>query len=293
MAQMSNTIKLSNYIEQNYNNIPRFMHYRSIGHEMCFFHWHPHYEILLITEGNYILQGGTLTVTGTKPTAVIHCPYHLHNANASHDRVYERYVLNFNSKLISNFSPDVMDITPLLEASFIYTEPTPAEMDKLVSDAKELNDNHDDPAMFSLFIAVMLRRIMKILEDGRGRIIRSGHSYIQDVLHYIPDHLTKPATASELARKYGVCTAKFHRDFKSVVGKTYKEHLTDIRLILARQLLESGASIICTSIDTGYSGESHFIKAFRKYYGITPGEYRQNLKAGINLIAASDFTPSV
>ncbi|MBE6612815.1 MAG: AraC family transcriptional regulator [Ruminococcaceae bacterium] len=278
MANSDTNIRLSNYFLQDYDTIPPYKYYQSTGLDMPYFHWHPHYEILLITKGNYILRGGGRTITGTKPAAIVHCPYHLHNANAVPDQVYERYVINFTRKVIGNFSPEVMDITPLLPASFIYTEPDSAEMDKLIENAKELRDHKDDPAMFSLFIALILRRIMKILEDGRGEIFRSGHSYIQDVLQYIPEHLPKPATAAELAAKYSVCTAKFHRDFKKLVGKTYKEHLTDIRLTLARQLLESGTSIIAASIDTGYSSQSHFVKAFRDYFGITPGEFRRTIK---------------
>ncbi|MBO5218441.1 MAG: helix-turn-helix domain-containing protein, partial [Clostridia bacterium] len=59
-------------------------------------------------------------------------------------------------------------------------------------------------------------------------------------------------------------------------GKTYKQHLTDLRQTFARELLSSGASIINTAIDTGYSSEAHFIKAFREYWGTTPGEFIKN-----------------
>ena len=43
----------------------------------------------------------------------------------------------------------------------------------------------------------------------------------------------------------------------------------------ARDLLESGSSIINAALETGYSSEAHFIKAFRGYYGMTPGTLRR------------------
>ena len=43
----------------------------------------------------------------------------------------------------------------------------------------------------------------------------------------------------------------------------------------ARDLLLSGSSIINASLETGYSSEAHFIKAFHSYYGVTPGALRK------------------
>ena len=43
-------------------------------------------------------------------------------------------------------------------------------------------------------------------------------------------------------------------------------------------MLKRGESIIRTSLECGYCSEAHFIKAFREYWGITPGEYLHQTK---------------
>ena len=77
-------------------------------------------------------------------------------------------------------------------------------------------------------------------------------------------------TISTLCEKFDIGESKFCADFKSHTGKTYKKYLTDLRMTRARELLASGSSIINASLETGYSSEAHFIKAFREYYGTTP-----------------------
>ena len=280
---MSTPVNLQNYVKEEYRESAESICAFKLAHgnKMPFFHWHSHYEIILVLRGNYKITNGSFVAEGTKPLAIVHCPYTLHQGIASEDAIYERYVITFNKKIIRSFSPETMDISPLLGASLIYAEPNPAEIASLTDHAQKLQEYRDDPTMRALFIAVILRRIMMICEAGRGEIIRSGSSYIQEALQYIPEHLSEPETAAEIAARFGVCPAKFHRDFRATVGKTYKQHLTDLRQTFARELLTSGASIINASIDTGYSSEAHFIKAFREYWGITPGEYiRQNSDSG-------------
>ena len=61
-------------------------------------------------------------------------------------------------------------------------------------------------------------------------------------------------------------------------GRCCPKYLTDLRQTRARELMETGSSIINASLETGYSSEAHFIKAFREYWGMTPGEFRSSLK---------------
>ena len=58
----------------------------------------------------------------------------------------------------------------------------------------------------------------------------------------------------------------------------FKKYLTDLRQIHARELIADGSSVINASLEAGYTSEAHFIKIFREYWGMTPGEFRSSLK---------------
>lgn len=263
---------LNNYKSDIFTESCVLHHRRTYGLVMDFFHWHPHYEILIVPQGNYTICNNGQIVRDTRPIAILHCPYTLHNMNATEDYLYDRFMITFNKAIIQKFTPETLDVTPFQHASLVYAYPNPTEMLELLSYAEKLNTHINEPTMSALLIAIILRRIMMIYEDGRGEILRGSYSYIQDALQYISEHISEPPTAAELAKRYGVGTTKFHADFKATIGTTYKKHLTDMRQTHARSLLEGGTSIINTSIDTGYSSEAHFIKAFREYWGVTPGE---------------------
>ena len=89
----------------------------------------------------------------------------------------------------------------------------------------------------------------------------------------IGENLSEPMTLYELCDKFDVGASKLCKDFRKTTGKTYKSYLTDLRMTRARELLSAGSSIINASLETGYSSEAHFIKAFREYWGMTPGRF--------------------
>ena len=89
------------------------------------------------------------------------------------------------------------------------------------------------------------------------------------------DNLASPPTIKELTDRFNIGQSKFCSDFRRHTGSTYKKYLTDLRMARARDLLASGSSIINASLETGYSSEAHFIKAFHSYYGVTPGALRK------------------
>ncbi len=59
-------------------------------------------------------------------------------------------------------------------------------------------------------------------------------------------------------------------------GTSFNELLGEIRFKLAKTKLKSKAwSIRDTSLELGYSDDAHFIRAFKRWSGMTPGEFRK------------------
>jgi AraC-like DNA-binding protein len=275
---MDTTSNFQSHIGEVFNEPSTIVFQREQGYRQHFFHWHPHYEILLISQGSYKIESSGHVIAGTTPRAIVHFPYSLHNGFAESDPLYERCIITFTKQLVRMFSPAILDLASLHQVNFIMTDPLPQEMEELLDYARKMEEYRENLIMSALLTALILQKILLICDAGRGEIIRGNYSYIQDALHYIAEHLSSPLSAVELAAKFGVCKTKFHRDFRAAAGKSYRQHLTDLRQTYAHQLLESGESIIRTSLECGYCSEAHFIKAFREYWGITPGEFIHQTK---------------
>lgn len=64
------------------------------------------------------------------------------------------------------------------------------------------------------------------------------------------------------------------RAFEKIVGVPPHVYQLDIRLVRAAQMLARGDRIAAVAAEVGFFDQSHFHKAFRRKFGITPGQYQ-------------------
>lgn len=70
--------------------------------------------------------------------------------------------------------------------------------------------------------------------------------------------------------------------FKQITGESFMEYLIRRRMEMARELLKNESyKIQDVASQTGYSNQRYFASCFKKYYGYTPTEYRNQLKQEI------------
>lgn len=99
---------------------------------------------------------------------------------------------------------------------------------------------------------------------------------LEEALSYIDTHFTESITMADVAQHCNMSYTAFSRFFSQGMQKSFPEYLTQIRLQQAYLLLATTElSITDIAMDTGFSGTSYFIQAFRKACGITPLHYRQ------------------
>jgi AraC family transcriptional activator of pyochelin receptor len=80
----------------------------------------------------------------------------------------------------------------------------------------------------------------------------------------------------EIAQKVGVNEFKLKNGFRELFGNGVYEYLRLERMQEARELLHTNSrSIKEIAARTGYKSVNSFIKAFKKEFGLTPGEYRR------------------
>ncbi|MDF2718229.1 MAG: hypothetical protein K0R28_5154, partial [Paenibacillus sp.] len=64
--------------------------------------------------------------------------------------------------------------------------------------------------------------------------------------------------------------------FKTVIGRSFTEHVTDLKMKRALVLLlEERLSVQDISIQLGYNTTHHFIRLFKDKFGQTPKQYQK------------------
>lgn len=96
---------------------------------------------------------------------------------------------------------------------------------------------------------------------------------------YIEDNLDKKILLTDIAREALVSEFHFHRIFKSLIGETVKEFVIRLKIERAAiRLKHSNDEIGQIAVENGYENHESFTRAFRKYYNLTPQEYRIGVK---------------
>ena len=78
---------------------------------------------------------------------------------------------------------------------------------------------------------------------------------------------------SELARGVGASTRTIERVFQTELGVSFGRWHKQWRLFHGLQRLAAGGQVTSAALDAGYTSVSAFISAFRRHFGVTPGEY--------------------
>jgi transcriptional regulator GlxA family with amidase domain len=100
---------------------------------------------------------------------------------------------------------------------------------------------------------------------------------VQDLLTWLPDHLTENLTVPQLARQANLSERHFSRVFKAEVGVSPADHIEAVRLEAACRLLESThASIERVASTCGFGTAETMNRSFRRRLGTTPGQHRRH-----------------
>ncbi|MBD7969191.1 AraC family transcriptional regulator [Paenibacillus sp. Sa2BVA9] len=100
---------------------------------------------------------------------------------------------------------------------------------------------------------------------------------INKLTDYIREHYREPINLQTVADLAYTNSQYFSKVFKEVNGTSFIEYLSRIRVEEACRLLrETDQTIIMVADATGFVQKQNLLRAFRKYTGQTPSEYRNN-----------------
>ncbi len=123
--------------------------------------------------------------------------------------------------------------------------------------------------------------LMRALDDFMEGIYAHGfncyNANVSKILDFIAAHYTQPMTLKDIAAAAGLSVFRVSHLVKEQTGKTVFQHVLQLRVRKAQQLLERTSSS-CAEIAyaAGFCDQSYFIKHFKRLMGATPARYRRN-----------------
>ncbi|MNJ71281.1 HTH-type transcriptional regulator YesS [compost metagenome] len=107
---------------------------------------------------------------------------------------------------------------------------------------------------------------------------KNSNKLFESVLSYIKQNYTKNISREDVAREVYITPGYVSLLFKQEMKTSFLDYLHKIRIDEAcHKLTDQSLRIGDVAHEVGYSDEKYFFQVFKKYIGMTPNQYRNNL----------------
>lgn len=131
--------------------------------------------------------------------------------------------------------------------------------------------------------ALMVRVIRALSATGqpKGFLAALSDPVTCAVLRLVHDDPARAWTVESLAAAAHVSRSMLARRFRSATGSSPIQYLRLWRMINAREILAEGGTVRAAAHGVGYGSEWSFAKAFKRTYGVGPGQVRAEARGRI------------
>ena len=230
-------------------------------------HGHLYYEILV-----YGAFEGEITVNGEKfdtsrPTAIMISPNDFHSITVHTDKSATYHKIYVQHEYIEGIYGH------LLESVVTQDQQKLALLTLL---CKEAYANRQDRPYLEAFVQTIILTLQK---NATGiALCNKSTALIREAIEIINTRFAEPITLASTAKELHVSPQYLSNLFSHYAEMSYIAYLTERRLHYATMLLRSGGSVSEVCFRSGYRNLSHFIRSFKRKYGVTPAKYVQSMQ---------------
>lgn len=140
----------------------------------------------------------------------------------------------------------------------------------------EMIEEHMSDASFLQFGHDLIDFYVNFIADRKQPTFK--HQTVNKVIMYINDELESNLTVESIANRFHISTSHLSRIFREHVGITLVEYL-NVRRVEESQyyLRHTSKSITGISNQFHFCNQSYFTRIFKKYTGVTPKHFRDEL----------------
>lgn len=121
--------------------------------------------------------------------------------------------------------------------------------------------------------------LVKVLDrftESIYNIGRSQNAIIYEAIDYIKKNYRRDLILEEVAKYVHLSPNYFSKLFKDEVGMSYTDYLNKLRVEESKKYLTRlDLNILDVALMVGFQDQSYFTRVFKKYEGISPGQFRK------------------
>jgi AraC family transcriptional regulator len=132
-------------------------------------------------------------------------------------------------------------------------------------------------SLANLMAVHLLRHVPSLKQPTRGARNELPRTKLRAVLEYVEKHLDASPTLEQMAAIARLSPTYFASQFKRTTGLPPYRYVIGRRIARAKQALQTGGelSLAQVALQAGFSDQSQFSRHFKRFIGVTPGEFRR------------------
>lgn len=255
------------------------------GHEICL----KKGDIYIFKKGDY-----------HKPLKSTYCSYYyvhfetnaIRELNLFEDELY-KIIKERNTQFLkaNKFSPDCYKYMKLLlkqkislgESSFFDYIISTLKKNILRNGYCDIENHFSRPLAFASMLIKLENFCIDQIEAHSGESAKS-YYYVKELIRYVEENFALDISSRSVEQKFFINFDYVNRIFKRIMGMNIIEYRNFLRINAAKaSMLTSNKSISEIADEVGFYDKSHFSRMFKKYEGISPGEYRKRILSERNI----------
>ncbi len=250
--------------------------YEGYSPNMSDYHMHEYYEISLILSGDVKVLLPDQVQSGTECRIVLTRPMTSHLIVCEPRLLYKRVNLLFSQDFVADYVPEWKQLLGIFGKSgkvIILTDSQKEEYSSLIGQFEK----EENIFRKRLILMYLLSRLSEHTESDAG-VTEEPPAFVADALLYIQENCCRKILSSELAWTLKVGRTTLMTAFKKYTGSTINGYICDCRLKKAIELLNEGELQSAVAGICGFGDSCNMIRAFRRRFGMTPGQYMKKIK---------------
>ena len=240
-------------------------------------HAHETYTFALIEAGTEVFEyGGSLLRAGTGAVALLN-PEVVHTGQAETPAGWAYRVLYPAADVVAGVAADLgwRPGPPSFPETVVHDAHS-ARLLRAAHVAAEHGDRLASSSLLSGALAGLLRTHAGPvrLAGSPGRVLRSPAA-VRTVRDLLIDRLADPPSLDDLALATGMSPFTLLRAFRGETGLPPHAYLNQVRVRLARRLLDGGMAPAEVAAEVGFADQAHLTRHFKRVMGVPPGAYQR------------------
>lgn len=257
------------------NKFNKYFHYNFTREHYFAGHTHAEWEINVVTSGVLQVTYDDRVVTLEKNMLMIAENNVFHRNRVKSDENVELFVYQFFTDRIPH--SDKPRIYELDEKDMALIKIIEEEAEKECMPCthpegiKSTNINYQADKLLEILIMRLMER-----DGSYGRITHPDEKTYRNIVNYMKENVTKNICIEDIARHCHLSPTKIKNVFAKYTGVSIMSHYSNMKINMAKSMLEEGMSVGEVSNALGYSSQAYLTTVFKKATGLSPKNFKKS-----------------